>query len=87
MTNYYWSQAPKRHNRRLGLYQYPACPVTHLETGEITYRKSAEELGRELGVSKNTLQKHLLCKEGVWKKSLKVEYIRPDELIALGLPE
>lgn len=51
--------------------------VENLMTGEIKQYPSAESLANELGVSKNTFQKHLGYNDGVWKKTLKVVYERP----------
>jgi hypothetical protein len=50
--------------------------VTNLSTHE-TYRlDSSETLAKQLGVKKNTLQKHIWMNKGIWKGNLKVEYLQ-----------
>ncbi len=49
--------------------------VTDLITKEQYRLDSSEELAKRLDVPKNTLQKHILYNNGVWKKQLKVEYV------------
>lgn len=49
--------------------------VNNLKTGEEVRYNSSEEFAKVLGVPKNTLQKHILVNDGVWKKSFRVSYL------------
>jgi hypothetical protein len=50
--------------------------VTDIETGNVSYVDSSLILAEKLGTNRNTLQKHLLSNNGVWKSKIFVEYIR-----------
>lgn len=49
--------------------------VTTLSTGDTVRYESSEIFARKLGISKNTLQKHLWVNGGVWKSLYKVSYL------------
>ena len=49
--------------------------VTDLNTHEQYKLDSSETLSIQLGVKKNTLQKHIWKNNGIWKNHLKIEYL------------
>lgn len=53
-----------------------AVPITvkDLETGIESEYESTQTLANELGVKKNTLQKHIWVNNGVWRNTLKIKY-------------
>jgi hypothetical protein len=67
----------KMYDNSVPLRQPIPVQVENLDTGEVKGYPSSEALAVELGVKKNTLQKHLWCNQGVWKQTLKVTYLDP----------
>lgn len=76
----YRGEAIKRSaTRNLGNRTSPRKPlkieVVDLKTNQKNIWDSSEQFAEHLGVSKNTLQKHISLNEGVWKNAFKINYV------------
>lgn len=50
--------------------------VTDLINGDIKFLDSTDQFARQLKVKKNTLQKHILVNNGIWKGRYRIRYLR-----------